>query len=222
MQKSKEIIYHFFGSNNTIARDIQSRLLGMRCVFHNRLDIEEMLLNNSINQLNVDINYTHKVIYSWGVLYSARLLNQTYLEACQSYVWNFLIPMKILEIFNQVDIEFQLIYISSESARKGSFDGNYAAQKAASERFIRECRLLNPMSSAVCVAPSMISDAGMTTRRQDKEAVRKAETNNPKGRLLESKEVADLIFWLIKNPSTYITNTTIDINGGKFSRMLYK
>lgn len=222
MQKSKEIIYHFFGSNNTISRDIQSRLLGMRCVFHDRLEIEEMLVNNSITQLDIDRNYTHKIIYSWGALYSKRLLNQTYTEACQSYVWNFLIPMKILEKFNQVDIEFQFIYISSESARKGSFDGNYAAQKAASERFIRECRLLNVMSSAVCIAPSMISDAGMTKRRQDKEAVHKAAINNPKGRLLESKEVADLISWLIKNPSSYITNTTIDVNGGKFARMSYK
>lgn len=221
MKGDKEITYHFFGSKNEISRIIQDKLAGVSCIVHSRIDIEKMLMGNSMDQLSIEHNRTHKIIYSWGLLHSKRLLEQTYLEACQSYAWNFLIPMKLLEKYNQAGVEFQFIYISSESARKGSFDGNYAAQKAASERFIRECRLSNPLSSVVGVAPSMIGDAGMTTRRTDLDVIQKAAATNPKGRLLESSEVAELIFWLLENPSSYITNTTIDINGGKFARMFY-
>jgi len=66
----------------------------------------------------------------------------------------------------------------------------------------------------------MISDAGMTTRRNDQDNVKKAAQDHPKQRLLLSEEVAATSFWLLNDSSDYITNSVIEINGGKFTRML--
>jgi hypothetical protein len=58
----------------------------------------------------------------------------------------------------------------------------------------------------------------MTTRRLDKNNVLAAEHSHPKGRLLNTPELVSVIeFLLFQN--TYITNTIIEINGGKFARM---
>ena len=59
----------------------------------------------------------------------------------------------------------------------------------------------------------------MTLRRKDKHNVRKSINNNPKKRGLYSKEISKLIYDLSFSNTDYITNTVINVNGGKFSRM---
>jgi hypothetical protein len=59
----------------------------------------------------------------------------------------------------------------------------------------------------------------MTKTRKDQKNVKESIKSNPKKRGLYSKEISKLIYDLSFGNTDYITNTIININGGKFSRM---
>ena len=71
----------------------------------------------------------------------------------------------------------------------------------------------------LCLAPSTISDGKMTLKRKDKKNVKKSININPKKRGINSKEISIFIYKLLFEITDYVSNTTIHINGGKFSRM---
>ena len=52
-------------------------------------------------------------------------------------------------------------------------------------------------------------------------AVAEYENQHPKKRFLSMKELAQIISAIINLDTTYLTNTEIEFNGGKFSRMQY-
>jgi hypothetical protein len=217
----KKIEYHFFGTDNSIVKSLLDRNNIVNMHFYNRVEIEKIAREDDWEALQFDTKSFNVVLYSWGLLFPNRIVDQKFEEKIAGYIYNFLIPVTLIEKLNKFESGFNFIYISSESAKKGSFDGNYACQKAATETFIRECQLLNRESIVVAVAPSMMSDAGMTLRRSDTKNVENAKNNHPKGNLLRTAELVKLIEFLVfKN--TYISNTTIEINGGKFARMQYK
>ena len=216
----KRKVYHFFGKNNSVVRELFKRNNFEEVRIYDKEELDEIVREDNRKRLHFDTDSIHVVLYTWGLLIPKRFIDQKFSERIMGYIFNFMIPVTLIEKLNTVDITFNFIYISSESAKKGSFDANYAAQKAATEMFIRECNLLNSESLVVAVAPSMIGDAGMTLRRLDTQNVEKAKRNHPKGALLKTEDLVDLIEFLIFQ-NTYISNTTLEINGGKFSRMHY-
>lgn len=211
---------HLFGSTNAIAAAVKRQNAAMDTIEYS-LNQFSQFGGESVHFKLVE-NLEHIIIYSWGVLNPERLLEQDEAKTWNSLYINFVLPARLLEMLNQSKIKFRFVYISSESAIKGSYDATYAMGKAAMERFIREIRINKPDSSCVAIAPSMIEDAGMTVRRSDQENVVKALETHPKRRLLRSAEVAKMINWIINEGSDYLTNTTIHLDGGKFSRMIYK
>jgi len=220
MLKKTKTRFHLFGSTNAIALRVQELVGDTDVCKYNFSQFLEFGAESSLFELNNDV--AHIVLYSWGVLHPERLLDQDQSQIWSSFYFNFILPARLLETLNTSGVQFKYIYISSESAAKGSYDGTYAMSKAAMERFIREIRINNEDSSCVGIAPSMIGDCGMTLRRTDQENVSRAAASHPKKRLLSANEVADIVVWLINGGSDYITNTIIAVNGGKFSRMIYK
>jgi NAD(P)-dependent dehydrogenase (short-subunit alcohol dehydrogenase family) len=214
-------MYHFFGFNNTIVKELFKRNDFINYKIYNQVDIKNLLIKDLVNTIEFKKNIDNVILYSWGKLYPASINNQTFEEKLEGFIFNYLIPVSLIDHLNTSEFSFNFIYISSESAKKGSFDSNYASQKAATEMFIRECQLLIKKSILVGVAPSMIIDSGMTQRRNDIENVFKAEKFHPKKRLLYTNELVDLIEYLMHS-NTYISNTIIEMNGGKFARMKIK
>ena len=102
---------------------------------------------------------------------------------------------------------------------KGSFDIVYGLSKSSINKYVEERKILHSKQQLICIAPSTIVDGKMTLSRKDQINVKKSIINNPKKRGLYSKEISKLIFDLSFNNTDYITNTVININGGKFSRM---
>lgn len=64
----------------------------------------------------------------------------------------------------------RIVVIGSLSGREGSFDQLYAAAKAGVHCYV-QTRLVQPPQLLACVAPTIVSDAGMTLRRADYPAV---------------------------------------------------
>jgi hypothetical protein len=109
--------------------------------------------------------------------------------------------------------------MGSESGIKGSHDIIYALCKASLHKYVEERKILFKDQQLICIAPLTIIDADMTLMRKDQKNVKRSINLNPKRRGLKSKEIAKVIYNLMFNLTDYITNTVININGGKFSRM---
>ena len=212
--------WHFFGTNNLIAQMVKEKIVGDRAISYKSNEITEVNIDNWVNSLVFEKDTKHIILYSWGILTPKKFNEQSQEELRLSFLMNLILPIKIIEKINSLEHEFRMLYISSESAKKGSHDGAYFVTKASVEAYIKEIRLKNTKSSINALAPSMISDAGMTTRRNDQDNVEKVAQDHPKQRLLLSEEVAATSFWLLNDSSDYITNSVIEINGGKFTRML--
>jgi NAD(P)-dependent dehydrogenase (short-subunit alcohol dehydrogenase family) len=104
--------------------------------------------------------------------------------------------------------------VGSESAFTWSFDGAYAAAKAALHRYVETKQLRNPEQQLVCVSPGIIGDAGMTVRRTDRDRVMERMARHPKRRFLESVEVARLVHYCLYVDRGYLSGTVIRMNGG--------
>lgn len=214
---SGEELWHFFGVNNSLSRLVRDKVGDHQVVTYSQKDFDDV--DKWLSDLVFQSGKKHVVLYTWGLLIPKKIIDQSEKEIKNSFSINASIPVRIMEKLNNTECEFRMLYVSSESATKGSYDGTYFLSKASVEAYIRELRLKNKKSALVALAPSVIVDAGMTERRHDKENIQAAIANHPKQRLLLSSEVADACLWILRDASEYITNTVIEMNGGKFTRM---
>lgn len=112
----------------------------------------------------------------------------------------------------------RICVIGSESGFTWSFDGTYAAAKAALHRYVETKKLTSPEQQLVCLSPGIISDCGMTTRREDQGTVAARSLNHPKRRHLTAEEVARWVHFLLYVDRGYASGTVIRLNGGEHTR----
>lgn len=154
-------------------------------------------------------------LFCQGVLTPKPIRKQSKEEIAKSF-W-----VNAVDIIQQCDLIFEkndaarICVIGSESGFSWSFDGAYAAAKAALHTYVETKRLRTPMQQLICVAPSIISDGGMTTRRADTENLASREGAHPKGRFLTCAEVAKLIHHVLYVDEGYLSGVVIRMNGGK-------
>ena len=148
-----------------------------------------------------------------GVLRPIKLCQQTLDEIIESAKVNLFRPMQLCDIVLAANPNARIVVMGSESGYSWSYDGTYAAAKAALHRYV-ETKKLGPHQQLVCVAPSIIGDAGMTERREDKDNLARREKEHPKGRFLKAVEVARLVHFLLYVDQGYTSNTVVRMNGG--------
>lgn len=107
----------------------------------------------------------------------------------------------------------RICVIGSESGISGSFDMAYAGAKAALHLYV-ETKRVGPDQQLVGIAPNIIADAGMTTRRPDRAELAARAEAHPKRRWVRSEEVARLAHFLLYEDEGYISGIMIRMNGG--------
>lgn len=152
-----------------------------------------------------------------GVLRPKPLSGQTPDEVAESLEVNLIRPMRLCDEILARNDTARICVVGSESGYAWSYDGAYAAAKTALHRYVETKRLL-PDQQLVCVAPSIIEDAGMTSRREDIENLERRRDRNPKKRFLRSIEVARMIYHLLYVDEGYTTGVMIRMNGGDHIR----
>lgn len=148
-----------------------------------------------------------------GVLRPIPLKDQYPEEIAESLQVNLIRPMQLCDEILARNERARIVVMGSESGYSWSYDGAYAAAKAALHRYV-ETKKLGPHQQLVCVAPSIIGDAGMTERREDKDNLARREREHPKGRFLRAIEVARLVHFLLYVDEGYVSNTVVRMNGG--------
>lgn len=155
-----------------------------------------------------------KYLICAGYLCGKPILEQSGKELKKGWESNFLDIVVFCEKVLAVNHSARICIIGSESGYMGSFDMLYAGAKAALHLYI-EKKQLKPNQQLVGIAPGIIEDAGMTTRRTDLDNLQKRRQAHPKGRFLLSVEVAKLAHYLLSEEAEYISNTVVQVHGGR-------
>lgn len=148
-----------------------------------------------------------------GLLRSKRSHDQTGEEREEGYAVNCWQVTDACERIFAANPRARVCVIGSESGFSGSFDDIYADAKRLLHEYIERKKLM-PEQQLICIAPSIIEDAGMTARREDTDNLQRRMALNPKRRFLQSTEVAALIHHALYVDQGYLTGTVIRMNGG--------
>ncbi len=107
-----------------------------------------------------------------------------------------------------------IINISSIKGKEATTSPGYGASKAGVIKLTRDfAKALAPFGIRVnCIAPGFINTGLTAELPQDKQAAYKALI--PKGRFGTPEEIARVAFFLASDNSSYMTGTTLDVNGG--------
>lgn len=170
------------------------------------------------DNLNFFLNFD-TIIFLHGKLLGKEHNDKTSEEILDQIKINLLSIIEICEFIIKKKKRIKIIILGSESGIKGSYDKAYFLSKSALHHYIKEKKIKYSHQQIIGIAPSMIKDGNMTTKRKNKKEIISSKLTNPKKRLLTSKEIAKLIKYLVFDLSDYISNIVIGFDGGKFSRM---
>ena len=214
---SKQILVT--GGSSKIGKEF-IKLLPKNIVINNPKRSEWDLSKNKFNkkQLNL-IKNSDKIVILHSKLSSKSHLKKSLKDITDQICVNLTSIIRICEIALSTNPKARIIILGSESGLKGSYDIIYALTKSSIHKYVEERKIKYKDQQLLCLAPSTISDGKMTLKRKDKKNVKKSININPKKRGINSKEISIFIYKLLFEITDYVSNTTIHINGGKFSRM---
>lgn len=149
-----------------------------------------------------------------GLLNGKRRIEQTAEEISDTYQVNYITVACMCDSILAYNNRARICVVGSESGLSSSYDECYADAKRLLHYYVETKHILDTQQ-LVCVAPSIIEDAGMTLRRTDIDNLSHIRNNHPKRRFLSSLEVARMVKFLLYDDFGYTTNVVIRMNGGK-------
>lgn len=127
-----------------------------------------------------------RFVLAAGVLYPHQAHQQSAEQIRVGLAVNLVSVIRLTEHILHTVPSARVVIVGSVSGRDGSFDQFYAAAKAGVHAYV-QTRLVQPPQLLFCVAPTIVSDAGMTMRRADYPAVLSRRPN------VTSMQVAETI-----------------------------
>lgn len=158
-----------------------------------------------------------KYLFCVGFIRQKRIAEQGDDEIAETFLVNAANVIRECERLLENNEGARICVVGSESGFKWSFDGAYAAAKAALHRYVETRRLRHPMQQLVCVAPTCVLNTRMNMQRNS-DGIRVLEERrkrHPKQRWLEPEEVAHMINFLLNVDKGYTTGVVIRMNGGE-------
>ena len=154
-----------------------------------------------------------RYVLAGGYLAGKKLLDQNAGEVNATIFANLLKPMALCGSILAENPMARICILGSESGFAWSHDDTYAAAKCAIHKYV-ETKKLGPQQQLICIAPSIIRNAGMTERRTDLVNLEQRRLSHPKKRFLQAIEVARLIHFLLYVDEGYLSGQVIRMNGG--------
>lgn len=155
-----------------------------------------------------------RYFFAQGLLRSKPMAEQTEDEITESMAVNAAQVIHQCDYLLGANANARICVMGSESGYSGSYDETYSVAKQKLHRYVETKRCKYPGQQLVCVAPSIISDAGMTLRRDDTEGLEQRRMSHPKRRYIKSIEVARLVHFLLYADCGYMTGTVLRMHGG--------
>lgn len=159
-----------------------------------------------------------RFLFCAGLLRPKQIVEQSRDEINESLWANFVRPVRMCEKILAANLRARICIIGSQSGITGSYDGVYAGAKAAIHQYVTTKKLA-PNQQLICIAPGIISNSGMTERREDLDNLRRRREEHPKKRFLFASEVANMVYHLLYVDDGYCTSTVIPMDGGANTRL---
>jgi len=114
----------------------------------------------------------------------------------------------------RLKIKASIIFLSSISGQRGSYDPIYSASKAAQIGFIKSLALWEGSKLRINgVAPSLIDNSSMF-KSMSKKRREHHLSQSPTGKLTTKKEIAKIIFDICSDDWKNVNGQIIPVNGG--------
>ncbi len=157
-----------------------------------------------------------------GLVVNAGIYNRNDIRSMEREDWDRTIAVNLTGAFNAVSAALphmkngSIVMVSSQLAFRGSAKGaDYAASKAGMLGFARSiAKELAPDIRVNSVAPGFVDTDILSGDSEEKRRSREIEV--PLGRIGMPADIAEPVIFLLSDMSSYMTGTTIDINGGLF------
>lgn len=146
-----------------------------------------------------------------GVLYGQKVTEMETMSVVNTLAVNYIDVVVFLERLFDSNSRARVCVIGSMSGINGSYDTMYAGAKAALHLYV-QTKKLQKEQHLVCVAPTIVANAGMTTRRSDYDHVIKRGKERKLGRWLTTDEVARTAMFALENDA--LCNGVIELTGG--------
>ena len=179
--------------------------------------LEPMIANDEVVRISRDEDMplnADRYLFCQGILYPKKRTEQTRGEIQDSLDVNLWYTLDQCERVFSANARARVCVIGSESGFTGSYDETYAIAKREIHRYVERKKLRSPHQQLICIAPSIIRDAGMTVRRDDAANLMVRRATHPKQRFIDSEEVAKLVHFALYVDRGYLCNTVIRMNGG--------
>jgi len=158
----------------------------------------------------------HAIIFLSGDLKSKSLSKFKTNEIMENFKINFLSHAILLKDLMPKQKDCIVIFISSISGRKGSYDPIYASAKGAMISFVKSLsKWLAPRLRFIALCPGLIKDTKMFKTFKHKN-LKKLLSENPNKEFLNSDDLAEIIIDLTKPHWRHANGSIVDINGGIF------
>ncbi len=158
------------------------------------------------------------VIFLPALLFGKKLDDYTLNEISSCMDINFNLQAFVLgKILNNLYKNCCVLFISSISGEKGSFDPFYAASKGAQIAFVKSLSSwISPKIRINVITPSLIADSKMYFQ-MDKSRQDFHKSNNPMKKLLTKKELSEIICDISSENWSHMNGQVISVNGGQYS-----
>lgn len=155
-----------------------------------------------------------RYLFCAGLLRAKQASEQTGPEREEGYRVNLWQVTDDCERILSANDKARICVIGSESGFVGSYDAVYAHAKHSLHAYV-ERKKLKPGQQLVCIAPGVIEDCGMATRRCDTWRLDERKARHPQRRFLRAAEVARLAHYVLYVDEGYLTNVVLRMNGGE-------
>ena len=183
-------------------------------IFQYKLNLNNMLSNQDF----IDkVKKKNVIIFLSGVLKGKTLENFSDEEIIENFNVNFISQIILLKnILKKQKNNFLLVFLSSVSARRGSYDPIYAASKGAMISFIKSVSKWEaPKIKSIGICPGLINNTKMY-KSFTKERLKKLKIQNPNKSFVDANNLAKIIVDVIQPHWKHANGSIIDVNGGEF------
>ena len=232
MNKKKSVL--IIGGSSSLGMSLIDSFLKRKYKICSTYNNNKSVLNKNIKnvQLNLESNESMYLFFDFlkqeepfdivlflpALLFGKKLDDYALNEITQCMNINFNLQAFILgKILHKLSDKCCVLFVSSISGEKGSFDPIYAASKGAQISFVKSLsNWLSPKIRINVISPSLIQDSKMYFK-MDKKRQNHHKSINPMKKLLTKEELSEIIFDISSEHWSHVNGQVISINGGQYS-----
>ena len=217
------------GANSTLAKRLIKLIENKNVVyksFSNKKKLDKKDFNLNLNDEKSILNFSESIkktkfkyiILCPGIIFGKSIDKYNYKEIDQVNNVNY---VGITKLFNKIirknlDKKCVMIFISSISGRRGSYDHYYAGAKAGLISFAKSLSKYHGDKMRInIIAPSLINKTKMYYQNSKKN-IGKIKKEAPNKHILSSDELAKIIKDMMQSHCDHTNGSIIDVNGGVY------